>query len=333
MRPEIAQVPPFAVRFASPLRFGEQPVEHRLTTPAFQVEARLPPGGEHLPGLIATRELHVAQTWQPEPSKGRVGDGFTRTVTLTAPDVPGMVFPPLLPAKVDGLGVYPKPPVVQDHVERSDFTGKRIEEVTYICERSGQFTLPALIIPWCDLKNQTLMQVTLPAVTLEVEPAPASSLDAAASSAEGSGRQWLWWIVGAVLLLATAGAAGWRKRDVLLAAWQRRQAPRQASEAGLFAALLAACRAGDAKAAYTGLLRWLDSTHRGPDSATIKDFLALHPDADLRRQVDARQECFLGRATSWSGAALAQALQQAHRHHMQPRRRADGGRLPFLNPR
>jgi hypothetical protein len=204
MRPEIAQVPPFAVRFASPLRFGE-----------------------HLPGLIATRELHVAQTWQPEPSKGRVGDGFTRTVTLTAPDVPGMVFPPLLPAKVDGLGVYPKPPVVQDHVERSDFTGKRIEEVTYICERSGQFTLPALIIPWCDLKNQTLMQVTLPAVTLEVEPAPASSLDAAASSAEGSGWQWLWWIVGAVLLLATAGAAGWRKRDVLLAAWQRRQAPGQ----------------------------------------------------------------------------------------------------------
>jgi hypothetical protein len=94
MRPGIAQVPPFTVRFESPLRFGEKPVEHRLTTPALQVEARMPPGAENLPGLIATRELRADQTWQPDPKKARVGDGFTRTVALTAPDVPGMVFPP-----------------------------------------------------------------------------------------------------------------------------------------------------------------------------------------------------------------------------------------------
>jgi hypothetical protein len=132
MRPSLIQVPSFTVRFQSPAHFGEQPIEHRLTTPALQVEARMPPGAEHLPELTATRDLRVDQTWQPDPKKARVGDRFTRTVTLTAPDVPGMVFPPLPLAKVDGLAVYPKPPVVQDHVERGDFTGKRIDTVTYI---------------------------------------------------------------------------------------------------------------------------------------------------------------------------------------------------------
>ena len=48
MRPGMAQVPPFAVRFESPARVGEKPVEHRLTTPALQVEARMPPGAENL---------------------------------------------------------------------------------------------------------------------------------------------------------------------------------------------------------------------------------------------------------------------------------------------
>jgi hypothetical protein len=172
MRPSLVQVPSFTVRFESPPHFGAQPVERRLTTPALQVEARMPPGAENLPGLIATRELRVNQTWQPPPKQARVGDGFTRTVTLTAPNMPGMVFPPLPLAKVDGLAVYPKPPVVQDQVERGDFTGKRIDTVTYICERPGQFTLPALAIPWWDLQNQKLKQVTLPAVTLDVEPAP-----------------------------------------------------------------------------------------------------------------------------------------------------------------
>jgi len=65
MRPSVAQAPPFTVRFASPLKFGEQPVEYRLTMPALQVEARMPPATENLPGLIVTRELQANQTWQP----------------------------------------------------------------------------------------------------------------------------------------------------------------------------------------------------------------------------------------------------------------------------
>jgi hypothetical protein len=285
---------------------------------------------ENLPSLISTREFHVQETWQPQPQKVHVGDGFTRTVTLTAPDVPGMVFPPLPLAKVDGLAVYPKPPVVQDQIERGDFIGKRIDTVTYICERPGQFTLPALVIPWWDLQNQKLMQATLPAVTLEVEPGHTSNANAAAPTGEAQGRQWPWWTVGAVLL-AAAAAATWRKRDAVLAVWEHRQAQRQASEAGRFARLLDSCRVGDAKAAYNALLRWLESTHHGPDSPTIEDFLVRRADVDLRRQVDALQEAILGRATDWDGEALADALRRARRH-VQRGTTADTARLPALNP-
>jgi hypothetical protein len=333
MRPGVAQIPPFTVRFESARRFGEQPVEHRLTTPALQVEARMPPGAEDLPGLIAARELRVDQTWQQQPRKASVGDAFTRTVTLTAPDVPGMVLPPLPLSKVDGLAVYAKPPAVQDQVERGELTGKRVETVTYLCERPGQFTIPALVIPWWDLKNQQLMQVTLPAVTLEVESGPVQSSDATAPPEEVPERSWLWWALGSVLLLVAAMAVLWHKRRVLLAAWERRHVQRQASEAGLFAQLLDACRANDAKAAYNALLRWLDARHRGPDAATIEAFLISHPDTDLRRQVEMLQDSVLGEETHWDGVALADGLRRARRHDQRRRSRAKEARLPDLNPR
>jgi hypothetical protein len=292
----------------------------------------VPPGAERFPGLIAARELRVDQTWHPQPQKARVGDAFTRTVTLTAPDVPGMVFPPLPLSKVDGLAVYAKPPAVQDQVGRGELTGKRVETVTYLCERPGQFTIPALVIPWWDLKNQQLMQVTLPAVMLEVEPGPVQSTDATAPPEEVPERSGLWWALGAVLPFAAAMAVLWHKRRVLLAAWERRHVQRQASEAGLFAQLLDACRANDAKAAYNALLRWLDARHRGPDAATIEAFLISHPDTDLRRQVEMLQDSILGRATGWNGATLADALRRVRRQRADGSTAVGRGRLPPLNP-
>ena len=319
LQPRVYEVPPFTVRFASAPRFDAPPVEHRLTTQAMRVEVRPPPGAENLPGLISTRELHVTQTWQPEPKKvARLGDAFTRTMTLTAPDVPGMVFPPLPLARAEGLTVYPQQPIVQDQVERGTFTGQRTQTVTYVCERPGSVTLPALAIPWWDVTQQKLMQVTLPALTLEVV-AP---------------RRWRpWWIVGAGLVLLAGAMLCWCKRRTLLGAWERRQAQHQASEAGCFAQLQQACRADDAVAAYNALLRWLDCTHHGPGSATLADdLLAGHTDADLQSNVEALQEAVLHRDPHWHGHGLATALRRRRRERQRHGTAAAEVRLPALNP-
>jgi hypothetical protein len=319
-QPGVYEVPPFTVRFASVPRFGEPAVEHRLSTQAMRVEVRLPPGAESLPGLISTRELEVTQTWQPEPKKGaRLGDAFTRTITLTAPDVPGMVFPPLPLAKVEGLAVYPQPPVVQDQVERGAFTGQRTQTVAYVCEGPGSVTLPALVIPWWDVEQQTLMQATLPALTLEVMAA----------------SRWRpWWPLGAGLVLVVGAAVCWRKRRMVCGIWERWQAQHQVSEAGCFSQLQKACRANDAVAAYNALLRWLECTHHGPGSATLTDDLLAEPaDADLRHNVETLQEAVLHRATHWHGTGLATALHKTRRARQRHATAAAEEQLPALNPR
>jgi hypothetical protein len=115
------QIPAFSVRVAAPESPGGAPVEYRLATEPLALEVRLPPGAEGVDGLVSTSQLAVREDWQPQPGDhARVGDAFVRTVTRTAPDVPGMVFRPLPLAAVEGLRAYPAPPVVRDHVERGD---------------------------------------------------------------------------------------------------------------------------------------------------------------------------------------------------------------------
>jgi hypothetical protein len=282
LRPGVYTVSPFTIRFASAPHYSEPPVEHQLTTQAIQVEARMPPGAERLPNLIAARELRVTQTWQPQPEQvhrgdafAHPGDAFIRTITLTAPDVPGMVLPPLPLASGDGLAVYPKPPVVQDQVGRGAFIGQRTQTVTYVCERPGSVTLPALSIPWWEVEKKQLRQATLLALTLQVR-APS--------------RGWPWWTMGAGLVLALGAGLCWRQRHTVLAVWRHWRTQRQASEAGYFAHIHKACRTGDALAAYNALLHWLDCMHHGPGSATlVDDLLTRHPAEDLRRRVEALQ--------------------------------------------
>ena len=108
---------------------------------------------------------------------------------------------------------------------------------------------------------------------------------------------------------------------------------RQPGEANLFAELLDASRASDARAAYNGLLRWLDARQRGPDTATVEAFLARHPNTNLRSQVERLQESILRPEALWDGVALADGLREARRQDLRRRSYAKEADLPDLNPR
>jgi hypothetical protein len=108
---------------------------------------KLPPGAEGLATLISARDLKATEIWQPESGSAKAGDAFTRTITFSAPDIPAMVFPPFTTTEVAGLGVYPGAPRLLDHSERGTMRGERQDIVTYVCQRSGRFVVPAARLP------------------------------------------------------------------------------------------------------------------------------------------------------------------------------------------
>jgi hypothetical protein len=168
-------IPPLTIRFQykrNPL--DKEAVSAQVKTPEVKFTTTQPPGTEKLGMVISARNLEVKEVWHPDPAtaKPKAGDAFTRTITFTAPEVPGMMFPPFRADAIDGIGIYPKAPEVHDHSERGSLTGQRQDVVTYTLQRAGTFTIPAVRFTWWDLDSKSARTVDFPARTLVVAPNP-----------------------------------------------------------------------------------------------------------------------------------------------------------------
>ena len=77
------------------------------------------------------------------------------------------------PRKIDGIGIYPKPPEMLDETNRGNLSGKRRDAITYVCQRAGKFVIPAARLNWFDLDAQQLQTIDFPARTITVARNPA----------------------------------------------------------------------------------------------------------------------------------------------------------------
>lgn len=206
-------IPPIPVRIA----YKRAPLDHdsisaTVTTPALKLMVTAPPGTAGLGQVISARGLRVVDDWKPEPGTTplKAGDAFTRTVTFTAPQVPGMVFPAFPAGKIDGLRLYPKAPALLDRTVRGDLEGGRRDTIVYVCERAGTFTIPAVRLTWWDLDGQRLRTADLPARTLVVAANPALATAPVAPAAVYGRSVQLEWLVSAAAVVVLLGWIGSR---------------------------------------------------------------------------------------------------------------------------
>lgn len=220
MRAGEQSVPAFSVRF----EFKRAPMDTSaiaatLKTDSMPFTVKMPPGAENLGQVISARDLKIEETWRPEPGKENVmaGAAFTRTITFTAPDVPGMVFPPFPAGQIDGLGIYTKRQLL-DQTDGGSLRGERRDVVTYVCKRAGEFTIPAARYTWFDLETQQLRTTELPGQTLKVAANPALATASGTNSASvvAASRSISWWMLAglavAALLLLLTGKSAWFRR-------------------------------------------------------------------------------------------------------------------------
>lgn len=197
-------IPSLSVHFAfklAPLDTDNKDVTV-MTLPQ-PLEVKTPPGAEHLGQVISARGLRVEEHWKPEPGEADIlaGTAFVRTVTVSAPDIPGMVLPPFPEQYENGLGIYPKWQL-SDQSVRGTLLGKRSDIITYVCESPGQYTIPAVSYTWFDLDSNQVRTTEFRAHTLNVIANPTSPRGGAGAAGAASSNV-VRWNVGLVLI-ATA---------------------------------------------------------------------------------------------------------------------------------
>ncbi len=311
----VLEVPAFPVTFSRQEGFVGPATEVKAKTPTATIEIQRPPGSEQIGFLVTTEALDVSEKWDQAPGPSQVGAMFKRTIVQRASNLPGMTLAPAPTTAPDGIKVYPGNAETKDKLERGDFLGERRETITYLLQKSGTLSLPALTYVWWNPKTQTLESKTLPAVTFEVAAPPAAPAPAATVA---TGRVWPW-------LLVTAGVVG-------LGVWQRRRFAgwatrcwRKLNPPDRVAArqLLRACRRNDATAAATAWNAWQDTQAAG-----------FQPGPELRAAVCGLQRQLFGPASAapWHGDDLARAFNKNPSAAKKPFSHKPASALPELNP-
>ncbi len=296
-----------------------------VTLPPVSIRARFPPGAEGITGLISTRELRAEQRWEPPVDELKVGDSLRRVIRLQAADVPGMAFRPLRFEAIKGLGVYPAQPRVEDEYHRGMLRGSRIESVTYVAERAGRFSLPAITLTWWDTANERLRRIELPGRALVVSGAAMATEDKHAEERMPFRL---------LAMLLAAGMVPFLLRHRIAAHWRGWRRARADSEAQHFRRLRAAIRAGDPTAVYRHLMRWLDRIDETNEPARLDDFLERYCDEADRQVMTQLQASLIDGNRLADRRAMLRVLKQARRRWQRRNAVPAGGKslLPPLNP-
>jgi len=230
-------------------------------------------------GTLHVKEVSGITTWTPEVNDINVGDAIQRTITLQAVDVSGMAFTPLQIPAITGLGIYPGEPTVDDATSRGTLTSKRVETVTYVCERAGDIEIPAHRLSWWNVDAQELKHIELPGRTLQVTGSMTVSTTTATETPQAQNPLLLW---GMLIVAGGAAVMLLRYRRCVTTWWRTWRQARDKTETACFRRVMQSLRSGAPKAVLRDLMKWLDYINADPQPARLDRFLRDYGDASMQ---------------------------------------------------
>ncbi|WP_259755642.1 hypothetical protein [Pseudomonas sp. GCEP-101] len=235
-------IPPLDIRVlpgqgSGPVQVHSQPLHFTASQPAGVA-------ADAAQRLVASR-VNVSQKLTASHDPLRVGDSVTRTVHIRAEDAQAMLIPAPVFADVEGLRRYVQSPTVQPLSDGRGgvLGGERMDAVTYVISRPGDFQLPAIEVHWWAADSGTQQTVSIPSLTLSatqaaVYDAPFSISDDLRELGRKAqvriASHWLALAAALVLLAALAYAVrawGGAVRAVIVSAARRRRQAWRASPA------------------------------------------------------------------------------------------------------
>src|SRR5262245_46946332 len=251
-----------------------QSTDGAVTIPPQKFTAKLPAGvaaSGTTPGAPAepVAKVTVTQSLDQDLKTLKVGDTLTRTVSAFAERTQAMMIPPPAFEAPDGVRVYRKDPILTDETkDRIGFVGgRRTDRATYLFEKPGEYTLPAIEIGWFNVKTGKQETARAPEIKVSVAenpnaaPAIAPEPPPTQTAVPSAARRidWRRWAPGAAGAALAALPLTWlaRRYVPLYRAWRAaRRRARDESEPAYFARAERACRAGDPRVAYQALTAW-----------------------------------------------------------------------------
>ena len=316
-------VPSFQVRFQGKKSFVGDPEPMQGSTTQLQFESKRPPGTEKLGVVIATSTLETEQTWNPINQESvNAGDVIERTITRRVAGTTAMMLPPVNEKATDGVRVYASDPIVEDKTDRGQLSATRVDTIKYQFERAGDYELPDVTFTLWDPDAAELRRTTLAGQVIHVAALPRTGEQSIANEgpAEKPYAIWAAWLLG----FAVIGVLLHKPVRRLVAKWQTMW---HAPEAVAARQVDSACRANDARRAYSAILTW---------NRTVNHDAVIRPPGDPFAKEWERLTAYLFSGAKetgrWSGEPLRNAFAIARKKDIQVLDPPNSPSLPELNP-
>lgn len=116
---------------------------------------------------LPANEVQLVEEF-PETSSFNVGEPITRTLSLLADGQSASQLPEFLTNDIENLKQYPDKPLLNDNKSDDGITGIQQIKVAIIPSKEGSYSLPAMTIPWWNIKTNKLESANIPARTFKV---------------------------------------------------------------------------------------------------------------------------------------------------------------------
>lgn len=316
-------------------------------------------------GWLPATSVQLSEEWAPSPPRFQVGEPVTRTLTITAEGTTAAQLPDLSLGALDGVQVYPDQPRGEDLTSGPAPAALKTLKFALVPSRPGLLTLPEIRLNWWDTRTDRAQVAVIPARTVEVVPAPGSSLAAtpplpavpqaaadftadpisttappATDSADSGWGMWPWLALIGVLL------SGWGATVYL---WQRERRARTAAAPSVSnirppapaavgldharRALQTACAAEDPRAARAALLDWARARWPERTFTGLEALAEAFADAELSALLrDIDRAIYAAPGEFWDGTAVWASL-EPHLDGTRSDKTAAAAPIPELYPR
>jgi hypothetical protein len=257
---------------------------------------------------LASNDVKLVEAWSTDPSLISLGEPITWTLTLSAEGCMGSHLPPInlnLPVE---LKQYVDKPHIENQPKNGGIVGSRVTKIALIANKAGTLTIPEIVLPWWDLKEERLKEARLPSRTIQVEQASVamndhqlelqkpSVLDKESILESSDLPIWAWgligmnaiWIIGLVYFILT---------KVNFKYLSSGSGPKVKSQ------LKNACKSHDAKQAETLLLAWAAQIFPEQKIHSIID-LKAYVSEEFKLAIDDHNRCLYGNQLKWNGDLL-----------------------------
>ncbi len=111
---------------------------------------------------FVAKDVSLHETWNPLLSDLKVGDVVKRTIVIDAKGTLPQFIPDLAnKERVDWASSYPQDAVLTDTRDGADANGRISQTVTYLFEKAGDFTFPAITVAyWNPFSNKMFSKAT-----------------------------------------------------------------------------------------------------------------------------------------------------------------------------